>query len=289
MLMQRPLVAAVVAVHNNIADTIEFLDSARKLTYPNYRTIIIDDGSSDGTEETIKRDYPEVILLAGDGNLWQSGGINLGIDQAIKMEAKYVVIVDNDTVVDPEFTTAMVDVAEKNPDAIISPKVYYYHQSQVIQSAGWRADRWRVNFARIGDGETDTGQYDIPNEIDCVTMGAFISIDILNNIGAMDVKNMPQYGADQDFALRATGHGYRILYEPKSKIWHKEQGTVSQKLPENKSFREAFKYWTTDFRSSLNFRMRMVFTFRHVPFYIIPWVLWRYFLDLMKASITGKR
>jgi len=281
-----PLVTAVVAVHSNLADTREFLDSARGLTYPNYRTIVIDDGSSDGTGTTIARDYPEVILLAGDGDLWQSGAINMGISKSMEIGAKYVVIVDNDTVVDPEFITAMIDTAEKNSNVIIAPKVYYYHQPEVIQSAGWRADRWRVNYARIGDGETDTGQYDTPVEIDCVTMGAFIGTDIFRDIGVMDKKNMPQYGADQDFAFRATRRGYRILYEPKSKIWHKEQGTVSREVPTNKSFRAAFKYWTTDFRSSLNFRMRMVFTFRHVPFYLAPWVLWLYGLDVFKASLN---
>ena len=66
-----PLVALVIPVYNNKEDTQEFLESLKSVTYPNFKVIIVDDGSTDGTEEMLRHDYPEVIVLKGDGNLRQ--------------------------------------------------------------------------------------------------------------------------------------------------------------------------------------------------------------------------
>ena len=86
----QPLVALVIPVHNSKDDTREFLESLKQLSYPNYKTIIIDDGSIDGTEEMIRQEYPEVVLLKGDGNLWSSNATNMGMEKAIEIGAKYI-------------------------------------------------------------------------------------------------------------------------------------------------------------------------------------------------------
>ena len=283
-----PLVAVVVPVHNNKEDTKEFLESLKQVSYSNFKTIIIDDGSTDGTGEMIKQEYPEVILLEGDGNLWWSGGTNLGIEQAIAIKAKYVLIVDNDTVVDPEFISVLVDTAEKNPNSIISPKVYFYDDPKMIQSAGWETDRWKISYIRTGSGEIDRGQYDIQRDISCATMGTFVNTAVFKDIGIMDAKNMPQYGADNDFTLRARKRGYRIIYEPGSMVWHKRKGTVSNETPARTSFLSRLIYLTTDPKSQSNLRMQMVFTFRHCPKHLIPLRILRYVLDLIRLSLGYK-
>ena len=127
-----PMVAIVVPVYNNKEDTTEFLESLKGVTYPNYKVIIIDDGSTDGTEEMIKEKYPYVILLKGDGNLWWSRATNRGIEKAIEIGADYVLLGDNDVIVDSEFISTLVDTAEKNPREIINSKDYYYDDPKRI-------------------------------------------------------------------------------------------------------------------------------------------------------------
>ena len=275
-----PLVAIVVAVHNNKEDTREFLESLKQVSYSNFKTIIIDDGSTDGTSEMIRQEYPEVVLLEGDGNLWWSGGVNKGIEEAMAIGVSYVLFLDNDTVVDPKFISVLVDTAEKNPNSIISPKVYFYDDPKMIQSAGWQIDRWKVNYTRVGSGEIDQGQYDSQRDIPCATMGTFINTAVFEDIGMMDAKNMPQYGADQDFTIRARQRGYRIIYAPGSMVWHKRKGTVNKGIPTKTSFLSRLIYLTTNPKSQSYFLMQMVFTFRHCPKYLIPLALFRYFLGL---------
>lgn len=285
----QPLVALVIPVHNNKDDTREFLDSLKQVSYPNYKTVIIDDGSTDGTGEMIKQEYPEVILLKGDGNLWSSSATNLGIEKAIEIEAKYILIVDNDTVVHPEFISALVDTAQKNPGSIIAPKVYFYYDPKRIQSAGWKMTRLKLGYVAIGRDEIDRGQYDSQQDIDCATMGTFVSTDIVKDIGMMDAENMPLYGADQDFVLRARERGYRIIYEPRSMIWHKSGTTAGKEIPEMTSLLSRLKYLVTNIRSHSCWHTQRTMIFRHYPKYLILPKLVMYLLIVIYKMVRHSK
>ena len=267
----QPLVALVVPVHNNREETREFLESLRQLSYPNYRVIVIDDGSTDGTEEMIKQEFPEVILLKGDGNLWSSGAINKGIEKGIEIGANYMLIVDNDTVVHPEFVSALVDTAERNPGFIVAPKVYHYNDPKRIQSAGWKMTRLKLGYAAIGRNEIDRGQYDSQRDIDCVTMGTFVNTAVIKDIGMMDAQNLPLYGADQDFVLRARKRGYRI--------------TAGKDIPEMASFPSRLKYLVTNIRSHSCWHVQRTMIFRHYPKYLILPKLVMYLLSVVKKTL----
>jgi GT2 family glycosyltransferase len=282
----QPFVTAVVPVYNHKEDTREFLESLRHATYPNMRVIIIDDGSTDGTEEMILQEYPEVMLVKGDGNLFWTGGANKGIETATKMGADYILWIDNDTVVDPDFLTYLVGTAESNPKSIVVPKVYYYHDREKIQQAGWEKAHGKHSFTRTGDGELDRGQYDSQRDIPCATMGALIRTSLFQKLGMLDFKNMPQYGSDEDFTLRATKRGYRIIYEPKSKVWHKEMTTSqSLELP-YKSFLSNLVYLMTNPKSTSYLRMNIVFHFKHSPKYMWPHHIISYVHNLIRKSMA---
>ena len=260
-----PAVALLVPVHNNKEDTREFLDSMKRVSYPSYKVIIIDDGSTDGTGEMMEQEFPEVILLHGDGNLWWTGAINEGIKKAVEMGFKYVLIIDNDTVVDPEFITALVDTAEKNLDSLITGKTYQYHDPKKLEQAGYKIRCLRFLSYPAGYGEIDRGQYDRQQELPCANMNVLINTDIFKDIGMMDAENLPLYGADQDFSLRARKRGYRIIYEPKSKIWHKRRATADTGLPETSSLRSRVVYLTTNLKSPVRWHTHKTFIFRHSP------------------------
>lgn len=283
-----PLVALVVPVHNNKADTTEFLESLKGVTYPNYKIIIIDDGSTDGTEDMIKENYPYVILLKGDGNLWWSGATNMGIKKAIVIGADYVVLGGmNDTIVDSEFITALVDTAENNPHSITLPKVYFYDNPKKLSFAGGDINWLKGWPTCIGAGEIDTGQYDLQCDIKHGGLGILVNTSFFEDIGMMDFKNFPMYWGDTDFTYRAYKKGYRIIYEPKSMMWHKMCSTVKKENLKTTSFLSTLIFATTNMRSVVNFRIVVKFYSRHCPRYLLPYVLMRYALLVILLSLMS--
>src|SRR5437588_7973739 len=89
-----PRVAVVVPVYNKIALTVRFLKSFRKVRYPNYTIVVIDDGSQDGTSEVLKQRFPQVVVLPGDGNLWWSGATNVGVEYALGHDYDFVLTIN---------------------------------------------------------------------------------------------------------------------------------------------------------------------------------------------------
>lgn len=270
-----PLVAIVVPVHNNKEDTAEFLESLKKVTHPNYKIIIIDDGSTDGTEDMIKEKYPYVIVLEGDGNLWWSCATNMGIEKAIEIGADYVLLGDNDAVADSEWISALVDTAEKNPKSIVTSKVYYSNDSKRISFAGGDINRLSGEFETIGINKIDNELYNIQKDVKWTACsGTLVNTSFFNDIGLMDYKNFPQYWADLDFTYRAYKKGYRIIYEPKSMMWHKVSSTVKKEVP-TASSSPTFLYLMRDIRSITNLRVVTKFYLRHYPIGLIPYLLIR--------------
>ena len=277
----QPLVALVVPVHNGKEDTGEFLDSLKRVSYPNYKIIIIDDGSTDGTKEMIRQEYPEVMLLKGNGNLWSSGAINMGIEKAIDIAAKYVLQIDNDTVVDPEFISALVDAAEENPRSIIVPKVYQYHDPKRIEKAGYERHWFGLFYYPAGYGEIDQGQYDSQQDVPWADTMMLVNTTFFKDIGMMDAENLPLYGADMDFTLRAHKRGYRIIYEPRSMIWHKRHTSARKGIPDTTSLRSRLIYLTTNPKSPVRWHTYKTMIFRHYPKYLILPTLMLYVRSLI--------
>jgi GT2 family glycosyltransferase len=230
-----PLVALVVPVHNNKEDTIEFLESLKNVTYPNYKIVIVDDGSTDGTDDIIQEKYPYVLLLKSDGTLWWTRSFNYGVKKAIEINADYVLQVDNDIVVDPGFISALVNTAKNNPRSIVASKTYYYYDPKRISEAGCDMNWVKGGFRVIGRGEIDNGRYETQRDLKCTVHGFLTNVEIFKDIGMLDEK-LPHVKSDWDFTYRAYRKGYRIIYEPRSKIWHKVSSTAKKKIALDKSF-----------------------------------------------------
>ena len=137
-----PRVAVVVPVFNKLAHTVRFLESFREVRYPAYQMIIVDDGSTDDTAKTLARRFPEVVRLQGDGNLWWSGGTNLGVCYALENGFDYVLTINNDTLVSPHFLRYLVETAETNPRAIVGARINMLEEQTKVWALGGYMD-WR--------------------------------------------------------------------------------------------------------------------------------------------------
>lgn len=198
--------------------------------YSNFKVVVIDNGSTDGTKEYIEKKYPNVKVLRTEKNLKYSGGFNFGLDYAFNKEnADYVLISNNDIKADKNVIKELVKVAEQNElYGFVTGKVYYYDNPNVFQTVGKKEDPIYWNGGHIGNGEVDNGQYDkITERVFADDIFMLVSKKLYFDVGGYDTEFEFQ-SEEYDWQARAKKLGFKIMYTPYAKIWHKEGATIGK-------------------------------------------------------------
>jgi hypothetical protein len=219
----QPQVFTVILNWNGLADTRECLESLRRIDYPNYRTIVVDNGSEDAEATALRSEFGDSIeLIESPANLGFAGGMNLGIRQALERGADYVLLLNNDTTVDPGFLSELVSAVDALDDAAAAcPKAYYYDEPEIIYSTGGSVNLWTGTARQVGNGQKDSGQYDEVAErgyADGVCM--LIPRRAIEAVGLLD-DDYFAYWEETDWCARARKMGMRCYYVPGARIWHK--------------------------------------------------------------------
>lgn len=217
-----PTVWLVIVLYNAYADTADCLVSLRQATYSRLRTVLIDNGSGDGSGARLKQEFPEVIHLRSDVNLGFAGGCNLGIRAALAGGADYVCLLNNDTLVEPGFLEPLIERAEATPGAgIFGGKIFYAEPPDRLWFAGGRIDRRRGLTAHRGQGLPDAPGFDRPGPVDYITGCLLLApASLYERLGLLDERYF-MYAEEVDFSLRARRAGLVSYYEPRSVIYHR--------------------------------------------------------------------
>ena len=218
---KQPKVFIIILNWNGKNDTIECIESVRNINYSNFEIIIVDNGSTDDSEKTIKKAFPDVIFLQTGANLGFAEGNNVGIRHALGVGADYIFLLNNDTTIEADAISHLVDFAEKNDGAgIIGPKILFYSEPKRIWFAGGIVD-FEKGSSHRGGGRPDDGKFDEIVETDYITGCALlIKAGVIDKIGLM----IPDYFLlfeESDWCLRAKKAGYKIFYIPKARVYHK--------------------------------------------------------------------
>lgn len=219
----RPRVGVVVLNWNSPQMTCECLHSLLATTGACFRIIVVDNGSQDNSVGILREFFPKVEVIANTRNLGFAGGCNVGIRHAMTAGAEYILLVNNDTIVDPCLLRELVTHAKAHPESgILSPKIYYANPSDALWWAGGIFNIWTGLANHIDRQKKDTGNHDVPRELDWATgCVMLLRCEALHKTGLFD-EQIFATGEDVDLSLRMKKAGYVVRYVPTARVWHRE-------------------------------------------------------------------
>lgn len=217
------LVYIIILNWNGFNDTIECVESCLKLDYHSYEIVLVDNCSSDGSEAILRKRFPKLTFIQTGANLGYAGGNNVGIRYALEKNADYFWLLNNDTVVDSKALTELVEILEMEPaNGMAGSKILSYSQPSLIYYAGGWVDPNLGASGHVGMGQKDDHQFDVLMETGYITgCSLLVKRTVVEEIGFMDEAYF-LYCEESEWCLNARRKGYRLMYVPRSVIFHKE-------------------------------------------------------------------
>jgi hypothetical protein len=229
---KQPKVSIVFVNWNGKKDTFGLIESLKKIIYQNYEIIVIDNGSSENISSEFKKKYSKIAtLIETKKNLGLAEGTNIGIRLALKQNAEYVLVMNNDMYVKEDFLNILVDNMEKHPEVAVSgPKIYYAEPPNMIWCAGckYRLRGYKSLEQGVIDNKNNEDERYVDG-LDCVLM---FRSEELKKLGILNSKLFLLHEFTE-WCLRATLHKLKCLYVPKSVVWHKVNATFEREKNKN--------------------------------------------------------
>src|SRR5579862_1677105 len=218
-----PLVYCVILNLNGKQLLLETIESVKKMPYPNFRIIVADNGSNDGSQESVRTQHADVTLIENGKNLGFGEGNNVGMRYALEHGAEWVFLLNNDILVDPAMLTELMNVAQTDSSiGILGPKIYYHSKPETIWYGGGNINYWTGVISHRGLRAIDHGEFDTLGDTDFVTGCAMLMRkQTLEQVGMFDPVFFPIYSEDADLSIRAHRAGWRLVFVPKARMWHK--------------------------------------------------------------------
>lgn len=197
------------------------LDSLMRVTDPPLEITVVDNGSTDSSQEIVRKDFPGVELIENGENLLFAAGNNVGIEEVLKKGAEFILLLNNDTEVDPSFAAEMLAAFDDPAVGIAGPKIFYYDDPERIWYGGGGFNRLTGVPFHYGLRRMDGRCADKPGTTGWVTGCALMARrEVFEQAGTLD-PSYRIYCEDVDLCLRAAREGWSMRYVPAAKVWHK--------------------------------------------------------------------
>lgn len=247
-----PLVSVVIVNWNGMEYLGECLDSLKISKYPSLEIIIVDNNSTDGSIDLLKTKYKYVKLIENKKNTGFTGGNNEGVNFA---NGKYIYLLNNDAIVCENSIESLVQTMEKDQKiGCCGSKIYFEHDRCLINCAGHQVDVVGFLWAR-GFMEKDTGDYNhIEDVFMCSACSLMIRKEFVDKFGLFD-EDLFMYGEELELAVKVWGSGYKIVFEPRSIVFHKQSRSSS----------EVFTPIPSSFKQNYANRNRAKIVFKYFP------------------------
>jgi hypothetical protein len=228
-----PKVVVIVLNWNGLQDTLECLASLREVRYDDFEVLVVDNGSEDGSEEVLRERLPDLPLLQTGANLGFAGGNNAGIRWALERGADYVLLLNNDTVVDADFLAPLVAEAERAPEVgIVGAAIAYQEQPSRLWAYG--GGRFDIATGWVRHLQSPAASEDLRTrgcrEFYVTGCTMLLKRSVLEAVGLLD-ETYFHFCEDVDLCLRAKAAGYRVSVAGDSRLRHKVSATTRVSSP----------------------------------------------------------
>ncbi|HEU4471301.1 MAG TPA: glycosyltransferase family 2 protein [Flavisolibacter sp.] len=231
MLTHYPIVSIITVNYNSQEVTCDFLRSIRtQNTYPHIEVIVVDNASKEDPTAVFNSIYPEARIIRNEQNLGFSGGNNTGIRTA---SGDFIFMVNNDTEFTPGLLEGLLEVFRQYPDAgVVSPKFHYFYDKGTIEYAGYESvNIFTGRNMMVGWRQKDEGQYDEISETNYGHGGGMmVPKKVIDEAGLL-YEPFFLYYEELDWCEKIKRKGYKVYYQPKSLIYHKESMTTGKFSP----------------------------------------------------------
>ena len=215
--------------YNGFAVTTAMIDSLRRHVTTPMEIVVVDNGSERDEAAMLQERYPEIIAIRSPENLGFAGGNNLGIRAA----TGDCLLLNNDTEVADDTLHHLCDTLDADPAiGAVCPKIRFHESPQAIQFAGYTPlTRITLRNALIGFGEPDNGRFDTPHDTPYAHGAAMmVRREAVERAGMMPEAYFLYY-EELDWSVRIREAGYRIAYDPRATVFHKESATTGRQSP----------------------------------------------------------
>lgn len=264
------MISIVIPVHNRREFTRQCLACLTVQTYRNVQIIVVDDGSTDGTDIMIAQEFPGVVVMRGDGNLWWTEATNWGVRYARQHEDKrqenFVLTLNDDTRVEPDYLQTLLDAYRKHKPCLIGSvsvdsanpdKIEFAGTATELYTAGGRhlAKDYGFQYQELLRQTSFVESDSLPGR------GTLIPLEVFEQIGLYDSQNYIHYMSDIDFSVRARKAGYRLIVNASSLVYEYVNATNAL-ITRQAGWRE---FWAgfTSFKSPTNLKIRYRFAITH--------------------------
>ena len=275
------MIFIIIPVFNRKEFTRNCLYSLSKQTYKDYKIIIVDDGSTDGTFQMIENEFPEVHMIKGDGNLWWAGATNEGVEYVFKIckcdHSDYILTLNNDLEVSENYLETLVSNARKNNRSILGSVSVDIMNHDLMNFCGitWnefvgkyylKAKDYNFSYSELISKKEFIDSDMLPGR------GTLIPVPVFTEIGLYDSQNFPQYAADEDFALRARKKGWNLLIPTTAFV----KSHINETGADTENVRFSLKYLKHLFfsiKSPLNLKIRYRWAMKNTRLKILYFLL----------------
>lgn len=213
-------VTVIVLTYCNEAEAAACLESLRRSRHPDLTILLVDNASPDGSGDRLHARFPDIEYLQTGFNGGYTAGNNRGMEWALARGAEYLLILNDDTEVDPDCIPRLVAAAEETNAAVVAPQIVYYDEPNTVWYGGGVFDAARVMGRHLGENApVDPGQKRTSVSFVCGCC-FLIRADVIREAGGFD-ESFFTYVEDTELSVRLTRAGHALVYEPSALVLHR--------------------------------------------------------------------
>ncbi|WP_426991303.1 glycosyltransferase family 2 protein [Methylomonas sp. CM2] len=275
-----------IPVFNRIEFTLACLKSIYSQDYKDYRVIVCDHGSTDGTTGRINELYPDVVVVNADSCLWWTGATNRCVEYVLTQagEGDHLLTLNNDTELPENYLSEMLKQSSNYPHSLLTSVVHDIATGQRV-SEGFRQSWWGAKDRRVRFSEHHVSSDENAMQVNLVSgRGTLIPVEVFHKVGLYDERHLPHYAADYDFGHKAFRAGYPAYVFQSCKVFSYVEATGLSAVRNKFSF-DSFVKYLTNIKSPANLSARWWYAWNNCPKIILPWYMVLDFLRLVAGYL----